>query len=136
MLRRAINGEPLMLFGDGNYLRDYTHLDDVVEAFGRALGSDRVRDGGHYVIATGYGCTLADAFRCIAQEAYRETGREVEIRHVPEPPNLHAIERSNFIGDSGLFRKWTGWRSQVDLMSGIRDYFQHSLRHRQAVGSA
>jgi nucleoside-diphosphate-sugar epimerase len=79
------------------------------------------------VIASGRGYTLARAFELVAQEALRCTGRAVDIRNVPEPADLHPIERRNFVGDSSLFQKLTGWRAAVDLQGGIRDYFQHNL---------
>jgi nucleoside-diphosphate-sugar epimerase len=36
-------------------------------------------------------------------------------------------EPRNFAGDAGLFHRLTGWRAQVDLESGIRDYFKEVL---------
>ena len=124
MIRRAINGEPLTLYGDGSYVRDFTHVDDVCDAFRLAIAEPDICNGRHYVVATGRGYTLAEAFGCVAQEAYRVTGRKVQICQVPEPADLHPIEKNNFVGDAGLFQKLTGWRPQVDLGSGIRDYFQ------------
>ena len=127
VMRRAGEGAALTLYGQGEYIRDFTFLGDVVDAFCRALAVERVRDGEHYVIATGLGHTLAEAFGLVALEAFRYTGRRVEVRHVPEPPDLHSIERRNFVGDSGLFQRLTGWRAQVDLESGIRDHFAQAF---------
>ena len=115
MMRRAIRGEPLTLYGDGSYVRDFMYIDDVCGAFRLAIASPEVCNGQHYVIATGRGYTLAEAFRCVAQQAYRLNGRVIEIQHIPEPLGLHPIERTNFIGDASLFRKLTGWRPRVDL---------------------
>jgi nucleoside-diphosphate-sugar epimerase len=134
MVRRASRGEPLTLYGDGSGIRDFIHIDDVCEAFRRVMSRTDMCEGTRYVIATGRGYTLAEAFRCVAEEAHRAIGRKVEISHVPEPPNLHPIERSNFIGDAAVFRKLTGWCPQVDLRSGIRDYFQKLLAQTQSAG--
>ena len=136
MTRRAIRGEPLTLYGDGSYIRDFTRVDDVCNAIRLAMASPSVCNGKHYVIATGRGCTLAEAFGCIAQEAYRVTGRNIEIRHIPEPPDLHPIERTNFVGDASLFQKLTGWRPRIDLQSGIHDHFERLAAHLQAAGIA
>ena len=133
VMRGAAHGEAPTIYGEGKYIRDYIFVGDVVDAFCRALGSDRVCNGSHYVIATGRGYTLAEAFRCVAQEAHRATGREVEVRHVSEPPDLHPIQRRNFVGNSRVFQKLTGWRPRVDLESGIRDYFQRLVAHAQAA---
>ncbi len=135
MIRRASRGEPLTLYGEGSIVRDFIHIDDVCSAFRRAIARPDICDGTYYVIATGRGYTLAEAFSCVAQEASRTTGREIEICHVLEPPDLHPIERSNFVGDAGAFQKLTGWRPQVDLRSGIRDYLERLLAHTQAASA-
>ncbi len=136
MMKRAMAGEPLTLFGDGSYLRDFTHLDDVVDAFCRAIASPAACDGSHYVIATGQGHSLAEAFALVADEALARTGRRIELRHVPEPADLQPIERRNFVGDARLFRERTGWRPRFDLQAGIRDYFTRAAaRPIAAVGS-
>ena len=124
MMRRALAGEALTLYGEGAYVRDFIHLDDVVEAFAVAAdaGPD-VCDGSHYVIATGQGHSLAEAYRLIADTAYAATGRRVEIKHVPEPADLHPIERRNFVGNSSLYRQRTGWRPRISLPEGIGRFF-------------
>ena len=127
MMQRAANGEVLTIYGDGLYVRDFTHLGDVVEAFCAAAASDHICDGSHYVIATGQGYALAEAFDLVAQEALLQTGRCIEICQVPEPPDLHPIERRNFVGNSSLFHALTGWQPRIDLKTGIRDYFVRAV---------
>jgi nucleoside-diphosphate-sugar epimerase len=124
MMRRALRGEALTVYGEGAYVRDFTHLDDVVDAFARATdaGAD-VCDGSHYVIATGQGYSLVEAYRLIADAAAAATGRRVEIRHVSEPADLHPIERRNFIGDSSLYQRRSGWRPRISLAEGIGRFF-------------
>ncbi len=133
MMRRAIDGEPLTLYGDGAYIRDFIHLDDVVDAFHLAISEPRVSDGRHYVIATGRGHTLAEAYTFIAEAALAHTGRRAKIRRVPEPRDLHPIERRNVVGNSHLFQERTGWRPRIDLKAGIRDYFTRALSRPAAM---
>jgi len=125
MLRRAINGERLTLYGDGTYMRDFIHVEDVVDAFRLAMMKPIVCDGRHYVIASGGGHTLAEAYALIAEVALSQMARRVEIIRVPEPVDLHPIEKRNFIGISYLFQARTGWQPRFDLKAGIRDYFMH-----------
>ncbi len=134
MLRRAINDEPLTLYSDGKYVRDFTHLDDVVDAFCLAITEARVCDGRHYVIATGSGHTLAEAYDLIAQAAFDYTGRRCEIRRVPEPADLQPIERRNFIGNSRLFQNLTGWHPRFDLRAGIHNFVRAASRLAMALG--
>lgn len=122
MMKRACGGKPLTLYGAGAYVRDFIHLDDVVDAFAAALRLERGYEGEHYVIATGQGHSLLEAFRLVVEETFRLTGRRVEIHHVPEPPDLHPIERRSFVGNSRRFRALTGWRPRVEFAVGVRDY--------------
>jgi UDP-glucose 4-epimerase len=132
MLARALRGEPLTLFGDGAYVRDYTHVDDVVDAFCRAVAAPGIWNGRHYVIASGRGHTLAEAYALVKEAALGYADRHIEIRRVPEPPDLHPIERRNFIGNSRTFEQNTGWTPRFDLRAGVRDYFIRMLS-RSAV---
>ena len=134
-MRHAVQGRALTLYGNGAYVRDFTFVGDVVDAFCRALASKEVLNGGHYVIASGCGHTLAEAFELVAQETLLCTGRAIEIRRVSEPSDLHSIERRNFVGDSTRFQKLAGWRPQVDLRSGIRDYFERCLAASPTSGA-
>ena len=124
MMRRALKGETLTLYGEGANIRDFIHIDDVVEAF--ALAADDVADvcdGSRYVIASGCGYSLAEAYQLVADAAFAATGRRVEIRRVPEPADLHPIERRNFVGNSALFQQRTGWRPRICLSEGIGRFF-------------
>jgi UDP-glucose 4-epimerase len=128
MMKRAVDGEPLTLYGDGAYLRDFVHIEDVVDAFSRAIASAEVCDGGHYVIASGHGHTFADAYAMIAEIATERLRRRVEIVRVPEPADLHPIEKRNFIGDPHIFCARTGWQPRFDLRAGILDYLARSAQ--------
>ncbi len=136
MIRRAIDGQALTVYGDGAPVRDFTYVDDVCNAFQLALVRPGICDGGHFIIGTGRGHTVAEAFGQVAQEAYRVTGRKVEVCHVPEPPDLHSIERSDFIGDASAFQKLTGWRAKFDLQSGIRHCLLKLVGNAQSVDAS
>lgn len=133
MMKRALEGGALTLFGNGSYVRDFTHLDDVIDAFCRVVLDPSICDGSHYIIATGQGHTLAEAFRFIAEETFARMQRIIEIRHIPEPADLHPIERRNFVGNPKLFSMLTGWRPRFDLQTGIRDYFNRALSTQTAA---
>ena len=132
MMKRAVDGEPLTLYGNGAYLRDFIHIEDVIDAFLHAIATPDVCDGGHYLIASGHGHTLADAYAIIAEVAIERLRRCVEIVHVPEPADLHPIEKRNFIGDSRAFQERTGWRPRLQLRDGIREYFSRAAQPSMA----
>lgn len=135
MMARAVRGDALTVYGAGNYVRDFVHLNDVVGAFTAALANARVRDGTAYVIATGKGHSLLDAFSFIACEAKSLAGHDVDIRHVPEPADLHQSERRNFIGNSGLFTSRTGWKPEIDMETGVRRSLKSFVTARLAASN-
>ena len=75
MMRRALHGESLTLYGDGAQLRDYLYVDDAIDAFIAAAACAAQTNGRHFVLGTGEGRTLAEAFALVAQRAERLTGR-------------------------------------------------------------
>ena len=125
MLKRAIAGESVTLYREAAYIRDFIHIDDVVKAFRCAL-TPQVCDGRHYIIASGRGHTLVEAYGLIAEIARTKTRRRIDILRVDEPPDLHPIEKRNFVGNSRVFQDLTGWQSHFDLRAGIIDYFERA----------
>jgi UDP-glucose 4-epimerase len=119
MMRRALRGEPITLHGGGSQLRDYLFITDAVDAFlAAAIHLDRT-NGAHFVLGSGQGHTLAQAFRLVAERAALLTGRESPITSVEAPQGLSRIEERNFVADPSRFRSVTGWTPRVALAEGI-----------------
>jgi len=135
MMVRALKGEALTLFGNGEYLRDFIHLDDVIAAFAAALEISAFAGPRCFVIASGEGRSLAEAFRIIAEEAVKYTGHHVEVRKVLEPTDMHPTERRNFCGNSSQFQTTTGWAPGVSLEAGIRRFLHQAAVRRSALAS-
>jgi nucleoside-diphosphate-sugar epimerase len=134
MMRRALRRETLTVYGTGDYLRDFIHIDDVTEAFRLALATPTAWNGGHYIISRGEGWSLKDAFSLVAHEAAALTGIAVDVACVPEPETLHPIERRSFVGDPRLFASLTGWMPRIGLEQGVRSslrYFCSEARARE-----
>lgn len=96
MIRRALKGEALTIYGSGQYLRDYVYVEDVVQAF-----------------------PLAEAFSLVADRVARRTGCRVPVVHVEPSAGQAAIEARNFVADSSQFTRVTGWRARWSLAEGI-----------------
>ena len=119
MMRRALAGEALTIYGRGEFLRDYVYVDDVVDAFLRA-GRDIGRTNGrHFVIGSGKGHTIAQAIRLVADRTAEKTGKKVEVKQVDPPASLSPIEDRNFVADHSRFSEATGWKPRIALKDGI-----------------
>jgi len=116
--RSALQGEILRIYGHGNYLRDYVYIDDVVRAFLLA-GITRGVEGMSFLVASGVGITVQQAFQMVADQAAIVTGKKVCIENVDWPEGADPIERRNFFADiAGIMGKLE-WMPKVDLATGI-----------------
>ena len=120
IFQKAIAGDPIRIFGDGDYLRDYIHIDDVVSAFFLAWENRNQVNGKYFNIGTGRGVSLKDAFHLIARIAEEVNGRKVEVSSVNPPADLSQIEFRSFVADNTRFVEATGWNSKYELEQGIR----------------
>jgi nucleoside-diphosphate-sugar epimerase len=119
IFRQAIAGQEISIYGDGNYIRDYIYIDDVVSSLIAAPESPENTNGRTFYIGTGTGVSLRDAIVKVIALAATITGSIATFKHVSPPANLSEIEFRNAIIDSGAFAKATGWAPKYDFDSGL-----------------
>jgi nucleoside-diphosphate-sugar epimerase len=119
MIRKALQGEDLTLYGKGRNLRDYIYMKDVVGAFLAAGKNISDLNGRHFVIGSGESHTLKEAFSLVAECVKRKTGINVKIVHVDPLNSRSPIDDRNFVSDSSRFRMATGWLPSIQLEEGI-----------------
>ncbi len=126
MIKKAIKGESLTVYGDGSYVRDYLYIDDVVDAFLKAAVTIGKTKGNYYVLGTRVGHTILEMATMIKEEAEKMNGKKIKILFAPFPEETSPIEYRNFIADPSRFRKDTGWSAKILLREGIKktvEYF-------------
>lgn len=119
MIRKAIHGEPLTLFDEGNCIRDYIYVEDVAWAFIKAAEYINKLNAKHFIIGSGIGYTLADTFKLVIERVAIKTGRSVDLLQIDPPTAQDPIESRNFIADATSFYKLTGWKAGHSLNCGI-----------------
>ena len=111
--RKMLNGEPVTIFGDGEQSRDFTYIDNVVEAnlLAAAAPAEKVA-GAMMNLATGERCTLNQTFAILKEL----------IGYKGEP--AYAEARTGDIRDSladiALAKKLLGYAPTVDFKEGLR----------------
>jgi UDP-glucose 4-epimerase len=129
------NGEPPVIFGDGEQTRDFTYVANVVQANMAALEAPGV-GGRVYNIACGHQTSLNRLAALIREEI----GAEVEPMH--GPARLGDVPHS--VADVSLAEFELGYRPAVGLEDGLRrtiDHFvesenrAHQTRPRHALRS-
>lgn len=113
MMRRASSGEPLTLFGTGDCLRDYTFIDDIVEALWQAAAHAETLSGRHFVVGSGDRRTMADIVQLVAERA------RVEVRRADPPADQDPIDGRSYVVNAAAFTRAAGWSPKVALEDGI-----------------
>jgi len=119
MVIKALSGKPLTLYGDGNYIRDYIFIGDVVSAFLTAGAKMAVANGKYYIVGSGKGHSIKEMAETVRDLVAKISGQRVKINHVPIPANLSQIEFRHFVADTLCFRTDSGWKPEFSLQEGI-----------------
>ncbi len=119
MVRGALCGHPIVLYGDGVFVRDYVFIDDVVEAFLMAGARIDKLGGGTYVIGSGAGTRLVDAAHLIAECVADRSGFRPPVVHVESPAGQMPIDARSFVANPSRFCSATGWTPSISLKEGI-----------------
>jgi UDP-glucose 4-epimerase len=123
-MKKAALGEEIELFGDGNQMRDFNHVDDVVDAFLRAGALD-ASDGGVFNLGDEHPISL----RQLA-ELLIEVAGAGSYRLVPFPEERKRIDIGDFYADTTRIRQTLGWAPKVPLREGLRDTIDYYRRHQ------
>lgn len=142
----AIDGEPLPLYGDGEQVRDWLHVDDHCEAISLALR--RGSAGEVYNIGGGASMTNLDLTRWLLTLLERPSSLILHVTDRPGHDRRYSLDWSKLAG--------LGWKPQVSLEDGVagtvawyqrhqnwwrplkdgsfRDYYRRQYAERLAIG--
>jgi nucleoside-diphosphate-sugar epimerase len=110
-VRRALAGEPLPISGDGTQTRDFTYVDNVIDANLSAATCD-VAPGAVYNVAAGSPHSVLELARSVARLA----GREAQLVHGPPRPG--DIRHSH--ADISRAAAELEWTPRVSFEEGLR----------------
>jgi len=127
VIRTAISGQDVYTFDGGMFIRDYVYLDDVIHAFLLAGQQIEKLNGSHYVIGSGVGTTLKDAFSKVIDLVKEKTNATPILKNT-NTNNGAAIDKRDFIADISAFHTATGWKPATPLNNGIAKTVDAFLR--------
>jgi len=111
-IRQLMENKPFEVW-DGTQLRDFTYVDDAVDALLMAAGSDRV--GGH-VFNLGGDCVIS--LKDLADLLIEiHGGGEYVLRSFPS--NRKQIDIGNYYADFSCIRDALNWRPTISLREGL-----------------
>lgn len=123
-IRRAMELEPMIIYGDGHQTRDFIHVKDVCRAITLSLASmdeEQAKSGGN-LLQVGTGAEteiieLAGIVREVAEE-YGKAGPEFEFREA-RPGEIRRIRINVQRAEADL-----GFRAQVPLRQGVSETWE------------
>jgi UDP-glucose 4-epimerase len=113
--RRALKNEPIEVFGDGSYTRDFTYVSDVVEAYILAMN----RGAGIYNI--GYGRRLS--INELVKKIIKITGSKSRIIYTT--PKKGDVEHT--WANNEKAKKELGWKPEITIDEGLKMFVDWML---------
>lgn len=118
----CLNGEPPVIYGDGTQTRDFTYIDDVVEANLTLLASDAA-DGEVLNI----GSTINIKIRTLAEIIRDELAPELEIEYAER----FEADAEHTHADITKGRELLGYEPTTDIREGIEKFVEWYRRNRE-----
>jgi nucleoside-diphosphate-sugar epimerase len=117
-----LDGEPPVVYGDGEQSRDFTYVDNAVDANLLAATAERVA-GRTYNIACGERTSL----NALLDELRAQTGKAIESTYLPARPG----DVRHSLADIETARSDLGYDPCVDVIEGLRRTFAWYANSRQ-----
>jgi nucleoside-diphosphate-sugar epimerase len=108
-VHRTMNGQPPVIFGDGLQTRDFTFVEDVIEA--NILASLTVNER-----AFGEAINIGGGSNLSVNEVVAAIIRDTSIKPDHQPP---VVEPKDTLADIGKARQILGWEPRVPFSAGI-----------------
>jgi UDP-glucose 4-epimerase len=125
-LRKAIDGEEIQVFGDGQQLRGFNYVDDVVEAM-LVAGLNEKAKGDYFNLGGPKPFTIQTFVELLLRLAGRGS-----YRIVPFPEENKNIDIGSVYCSWAKFNFATGWAPRVSLEEGLArtvEYYQRYKSH-------
>jgi UDP-glucose 4-epimerase len=122
-LRRVIEGDDILVYGDGEQKRDFNYVDDVVEAL--LLVATRPEAIGEIY---NLGGNDPISLRALAELLISAQGAG-RYRLVPFPPEQKAIDIGDYYGDYAKIQAALGWQPRVPLREGLLQTLGYYREH-------
>ena len=113
-IRRALDkDDPFSIWGDGTQVRDFIHIDDIVNAVMMAVEQD-------YTDPLNLGTGQPTSFNDLAEMVMRISGHKVPVQHLPTKPvgvhyrvanvkNMRQVYTPKIALDEGIYRALYTW---------------------------
>jgi UDP-glucose 4-epimerase len=113
-LGKALQDKELNIWGDGNNVRDYIHVNDVTSAVDRLIDLGKFNQ--IFNVGTGKGTSVKEVLKII--EAV--TDKKLKVNYLPK----RSVDVPANILDSSKLIQAAKWKPEIDLRTGIEEFWQ------------
>ena len=124
-LRLIVEGKELAIYGDGKQVRDFSYVDDVVDAL-LCVAADDQANGQVYNLGGDEPINLLHLAQLLVEIAGKGS-----YRLVPWPDKRKRIDIGDYYGDYRKIRSKLGWCPRVSLAEGLRRSLRFYEEHGQ-----
>lgn len=125
-IRQILEGQKMLIFGDGQQKRDFNYVDDAVEALLIVAASEEA-NGQVFNLGSDDPISLLGL-----AEALIKINKKGHYSLTPFPPERKVIDIGNYYADYGKIQSMLGWQPKIVLEEGLHrtmDYFRKHLEH-------
>lgn len=118
-IRQAIEGKVIKIFGDGNQLRDYIFVDDIVNAM-LLCAKEHGAVGETINVGSGVSTKFCDMVSMVIKCV-----KNGKIEFVPWPDNYEKVETGDISVDVSKLKTITSYQPKISLVEGINKTFEY-----------
>lgn len=124
-IKRVLDDEPFHIFGDGLQIRDFTYVDDCVEALLLAAAADQAH-GQVFNLGSQETINLRNLASLLV-----EINGSGSYDFIPFPEDRKAIDIGDYYGDYRLIQGRLGWQPRIGLVEGLQRTLAFYRQNRQ-----
>ena len=124
-IKQAIEGTEIQVFGDGQQVRGFNYVDDVVDALLIAGANEKVK-GDYFNLGGERAVGLEELVKLLLKAAGKGT-----YRIVPFPADKKAIDVGSVYSSAAKFNFVTGWKARVPIEEGLARTVEYYQRYRE-----
>lgn len=117
-IKMLMNSEVPVINGDGSYSRDFTYIDNVVQANVLALTNDNISEFGKAV-------NIGAGQRTSIMELYNLILNELDLNTLPQKGPFRKGDIPNSFADISLATQYLGYQPTVNIKEGLTKTIQY-----------
>ena len=125
IIDKATLEKKITLFGNGNNIRDFIYIDDVISGIIIALKKFDKLNKDYYFLTSGKGKSLKQFAKIINSQLRNIYGYNAIIKFQKWPNSSTILDKRSFIGNPSSFEKATGWKPRFSLKNAIKHYINN-----------